>query len=73
MSGTIMIDTKGNRVPKFTFQILQKNDTWVRVLEMDHAGRVTDRFPVTALWPGGSSKAPDDSICALTDCVEGME
>lgn len=68
MSGPVMIDNKGNRVPVFVFENIQ-NSTGSALLELDSRGIVVKHSQVLAVWPGGSTKVPDDE----PECVFDAE
>ncbi|KAL9987193.1 hypothetical protein ACROYT_G001456 [Oculina patagonica] len=68
MSGPVMIDNKGNRVPVFVFENIQ-NSTGSALLELDSRGNVVKHSQVLAVWPGGSTKVPDDE----PECVFDAE
>lgn len=63
-----MIDNKGNRVPFFVFENIQ-NSTARVLLELNSSGSVVRQFHVKAVWPGGSTKVPDDE----PECVFNAE
>lgn len=68
MSGPVMIDSKGNRVPFFVFNNIQ-NSIGSTLLELDSRGTVVTPSHVSAVWPGGSTKVPDDE----PECVFDAE
>ena len=66
-----MIDEKGNRVPLFVFENMQ-NSTRIVLLELNSSGIVVRKTNVTAVWPGGLTKVPDDEPeCVFNpeDCI----
>ena len=63
-----MIDNKGSRVPVFVFENIQ-NSTGTVLLELSSRGNVIKRSQVLAVWPGGSTKVPDDE----PECVFDAE
>ena len=63
-----MIDNKGNRVPLFVFENIQ-NSTERVLLELNSSGTVVKHSHVKAVWPGGSTKVPDDE----PECVFNAE
>lgn len=68
MSGPVMIDNKGNRVPFFVFENIQ-NRTAKVLLELNSSGTVVMQPNVMAVWPGGLTKVPDDE----PECVFNAE
>ena len=73
MSGPVRIDDKGNRVPLFVFENIQQNTSSV-LLELDLHGNVVRRSQVVAVWPGGSTKVPDDEPkCVFDDSCKGRK
>ena len=71
MSGPVKIDEKGNRVPRFVFENIHKS-SGSALLELDSNGTVIRRFNVRPVWPGGSTKIPDDEPeCVFDDSCKG--
>ena len=66
MSGPVMIDGKGNRVPVFVFENVRKNSS-LAFLELDSLGTVLRRYEMKPLWPGGSTRVPDDDPKCVFD------
>ena len=66
MSGPVMIDSKGNRVPIFVFENIH-NSTGSALLELDSRGTVFRRHNIKAIWPGGSTRVPDDDPRCVFD------
>ena len=68
MSGKVMIDNNGNRVPFFVFENIQ-NSTAKVLLELNSSGSVVSQPNVIAVWPGGLTNVPDDE----PECVFNAE
>ncbi|XP_022793921.1 atrial natriuretic peptide receptor 1-like isoform X2 [Stylophora pistillata] len=66
MSGPVKIDEKGNRVPHFVFENIHESSGSV-LLELDSNGAVVMHSNVLAVWPGGSTKIPEDEPECLFD------
>lgn len=61
-----MIDNKGNRVPVFVFENIH-DSTGAALLELDSSGTVLQRHTIKAIWPGGSTRVPDDNPKCVFD------
>ena len=71
MSGPVKIDEKGNRVPHFVFENIHESSGSV-LLELDSNGAVVMHSNVLAVWPGGSTKIPEDEPeCVFDDSCKG--
>lgn len=47
-------------MPVFVFENIRNSSGSVALLELDSGGAVLTRHKVKAVWPGGSTRVPDD-------------
>ena len=70
MSGPVMIDKRGNRVPAFVFENIQSSSN-LPFLELDVSGTKVKQYTAKVVWPGGSTRIPDDEPKCLFDPCKG--
>ena len=65
-----MIDKRGNRVPAFVFENIQSSSN-LPFLELNVNGTEVKQYTAKVVWPGSSTRIPDDEPKCLFDPCKG--